>query len=186
MLKKIVTMLLALSLVVAALIPAVAETAQDPEKKVISWDAERQQQFTDAGFAGEFKAFGSSNISVIIPSDFMQANLTDESIASGTLGAFLKADGTMIAVTQNKPAGSGALQSIDEVEALARQSDPNGNFQRAVVNGLEVLIYIIPEKDVCTIMTMLENGELFTVTCTRLSANKELCSFVASSLQIMK
>ena len=184
--KKIVTMLLALCLAVVALVPAFAETADAAEKKVVNWDAERQQQFADAGYTGEFKAFGSSNISVIIPNDFMQGNLTDESIASGTLAAFLKTDGSMIAIVQTKLAGDVTIQSMDEVEALTRQSNPDGNFQRAVVNGLEVLIYIIPEKDVSTIMTLLDNGELFIVTCSKLTANKDLYSFVAASLQIKK
>ena len=186
MLKKIVTTLLALCLVAAALVPACAETAQAPEKKVINWDAERQQQFADAGYAGELKAFGSHNISVIIPNDFMQAKLTDESIASGTLGAFLKADGSMIAIAQTKPTGDVTFHNMDEFEEMARKGDPNGNFQRAVVNGLEVLVYIIPEQDVSTIMTLLDNGEVFTVTCAKLSANKDLYSFVAASLQIKK
>ena len=186
MLKKIVTMLLVLCLAVVALVPAFAETAQAPEKKMVNWDAERQQQFADAGYVGELKTFGSHNISVIIPNDFMQAKLTEESKAAGTLDAFLKADGSMIAIVQTKPAGDVTIQSMDEVEALTRQSNPDGNFQRAVVNGLEVLIYIIPEKDVSTIMTLLDNGELFIVTCTKLSANKDLYSFVAASLQIKK
>lgn len=186
MLKKIVTTLMALCLVVAALVPAFAETAQAPEKKVINWDAERQQQFADAGYAGEFKVFGSSNISVMIPNDFQQGTLTEESLASGTIAAFLKADGSMIAIAQSKPAGGVTFHSMDEVEEMARKGDPNGNFQRAVVNGLEVLIYIMPEKDVSTIMTLLDNGELFTVNCAKLSANKDLYSFVASSLQIKK
>ena len=186
MLKKIVTMLLALCLAVVALVPAFAETAQAPEKKVVNWDAERQQQFADAGFAGELKAFGSHNICVMIPNDFLQGTLTDESVASGTMAAFLKADGSMIAIAQTKPTGGITFHSMDEVEASAKQGDPNGNFQRAVVNGLEVLIYIIPEKDVSTIMTLLDNGEVFTVTCNKLSINKDLYSFVAASLQIQK
>ncbi len=186
MLKKIVTVLMALCLAAAALVPAFAESAQAPEKKVINWDAERQQQFADAGFAGELKTFGTHNISVMIPNDYHQGTLTDESVASGTLAAFLKADGTMIAIAQSKPAGGVTFHSMDEVEESARKGDPNGNFQRAVVNGLEVLIYIMPEKDVSTIMTLLDNGELFTVNCTRLSANKDLYSFVAASLQIKK
>ena len=186
MLKKIVTMLLALCLAVVALVPAFAETAQAPEKKVVNWDTERQQQFANAGYTGELKTFGSHNISVIIPNDFMQAKLTDDSKAAGTLDAFLKADGSMIAIAQTKPAGGITFHSMDEVEASAKQGDPNGNFQRAVVNGLEVLIYIIPEKDVSTIMTLLDNGEVFTVTCAKLSANKDLYSFVAASLQIKK
>ena len=186
MLKKIVTMLLALCLAVVALVPAFAETAQAPEKKVVNWDTERQQQFANAGYAGELKTFGSHNISVIIPNDFMQAQLTDDSKAAGTLDAFLKADGSMIAIAQTKPAGGVTFKTMDEVEASAHQGDPNGNFQRAVVNGLEVLVYIIPEKDVSTIMTLLDNGEVFVVTCTKLSANKDLYSFVAASLQIKK
>ena len=186
MLKKIVTMLLALCLAVVALVPAFAETAQTSEKKVVNWDAERQQQFANAGYAGELKTFGSHNISVIIPNDFQQAKLNDESIAAGTLDAFLKADGSMIAIAQSKPAGGITFTSLDEVEASARQANPDGNFQRAVVNGLEVLIYIIPEKDVSTIMTLLDNGDLFVVTCSKLSVNKDLYSFVASSLQINK
>ena len=71
----------------------------------------------------------------------MQAKRTAESIASGTLDAFLKADGSMIAIVQTKPAGDVTIQSIDEVEALTRQSNPDGNFQRAVVNGLEVRLF---------------------------------------------
>ena len=35
-------------------------------------------------------------------------------------------------------------------------------------------------------MTLLDNGELFTVNCAKLSANKDLSSFVAASLQIQK
>ena len=186
MLKKIVTMLLALCLTAAVLVPAVAETAEAPEKKVINWDAERQQQFADAGYAGEFKTFGSSNISVMIPNDFLPGTLTEESIASGTLAAFLKLDGTMIAIAQSKPTGDVTVHNMDEVEEMARKANPNGNFQRAVVNGLDVLVYIIPEKDVSTVMTLLDNGEMFTVTCTRLSENKDLYSFVAASLQIKK
>ena len=184
--KKIVTMLLALCLAVVALVPAFAETADAAEKKVVNWDAERQQQFADAGYTGEFKTFGSSNISLIIPNDFQQGKLTEESIASGTLDAFLKADGSMIAIAQTKPTGGITFHSMDEVEASAKQGNPNGNFQRAVVNGLEVLVYIIPEKDVSTIMTLLDNGEVFVVTCTKLSANKDLYSFVAASLQVKK
>ena len=186
MLKKIVTTLLALCLVAAALVPACAETAQAPEKKVINWDAERQQQFTDAGYAGEFKTFGSANISVMIPNDFQQGKLTDESVATGTMAAFLKADGSMIAIAQTKPTGDVTFHNMDEFEEMARKGDPNGNFQRAVVNGLEVLISIMPEKDVCTVMTLLDNGELFTVNCAKLSANKDLYSFVAASLQIQE
>ncbi len=186
MFKKIVTLLLALCLSVAAFAPAFAETAEASEKKVINWDAERQQQFTDAGYAGEFKVFGSSNLSVIIPNDFQQATLSEDSIAAGTLAAFLKADRSMIAIAQSKPTGGVVFNSIDEVEKSARQADPNGNFQRAVVNGLEVLIYIMPDKDVSTVMTLLDNGELFTVNCTNLSANKDLYAFVASSLQVQK
>ena len=118
MLKKIVTMLLALCLAVVALVPAFAEIAQAPEKKVVNWDAERQQKFADAGYAGEFKAFGSSNVSVIIPNDFMQAKLTDESKASGTLDAFLKADGSMIAIAQTKPTGDVTFHNMDEFEEM--------------------------------------------------------------------
>ena len=186
MLKKIVIMLMALCLAAAAFVPALAETAQTAEKKVINWDLERQQQFSNAGYAGEFKVFGPSNLCVIIPNDFQQTKLTDESIAAGTLDAFLKADGSMIAIAQTKPAGDVAFHSMDEFEAMSRKGNPDGNFQRATVNGLEVLIYIIPEKDTSTIMTLLENGEVFTVTCTNLTANKDLYSFVASSLQIKK
>lgn len=186
MLKKIVTVLMALCLAAAALVPAFAETAQTPEKKVINWDAERQQKFADAGYAGEFKTFGSSNISVMIPNDYHQGTLTDKSVASGTIAAFLKADGSMIAIAQSKPTGNVTPHSMDEVEELSRKSDPNGNFQRAVVNGLDVLVYIIPEKDVSTVMILLDNGEMFTVTCTNLTANKDLYSFVAASLQIKK
>ncbi len=186
MLKKIAVTLLVLCLVVTALVPAFAETAQAPEKKVINWDAEREKQFADAGFAGEFKTFGSYNVSVMIPNDFLPGTLTDESIASGTMAAFLKPDGSMIAIAQAKPAGDVTFHSMDEVEEMARKGDPNGNFQRAVVNGLEVLVYIMAEKDVSTVMTLLDNGELFTVNCSKLSANKDLYSFVASSLQIKK
>ena len=75
---------------------------------------------------------------------------------------------------------------VNDVTVVPEQANPDGNFQRAVVNGLEVLIYIIPEKDVSTIMTLLDNGELFIVTCSKLSANKDLYSFVAASLQIKK
>ena len=186
MLKKIITMLSVLCLAVVALVPACAETAQAAEKKVINWDAERQKQFADAGFAGELKTFGSANVSVIIPNDFQNAKLTENSIASGTLAAFMKPDTAMIAIAQTKPTGGVTFHSINEIEASARQANPNGNFQRAVVNGLEVLIYIIPEKDVSTIMTLLDNGEVFTVTCSKMSENKDLYSFVASSLQIKK
>ena len=186
MLKKIVTMLMALCLAVVAMVPAFAETAQAPEKKVVNWDAERQQQFANAGYAGELKTFGSHSISVIIPNDFQQTELTEESKAAGTMDAFMKADGSTITISQTKPAGGVTFKTMDEVEASAHQGDPNGNFQRAVVNGLEVLVYIIPEKDVSTIMTLLDNGEVFVVTCTKLSANKDLYSFVAASLQIKK
>ena len=183
--RRIISALAALCLAVTALFPAFAETAQAAEKKVVNWDEARQKQFADAGFAGELKAFGPSGVSVIIPNDYTQAGLTDESAAAGTLAAFAKADGSMIAIAQTKPVGID-FHSMDDVETSARQGDPNGNFQRAIVNGLDVLIYIIPEKDVSTIMTLLDNGEMFTVTCTNLSANKDLCSFVASSLQIRK
>ena len=186
MLKKIVTLLLALCLTAVALVPTFAETAQAPEKKVVNWDAERQQQFANAGYAGELKAFGSHNISVMIPNDFQQTKLTDDSIAAGTLAAFLKADGSLIAIAQTKPTGDVAFKTMDEVEAMSRKGNPDGNFQRATVNGLEVLIYIMAEKDTSTIMTLLDNGEIFTVTCSNLSANKDLYSFVASSLQIKK
>ena len=155
MLKKIVTMLMALCLAAAALVPAFAETAPASEKKVINWDAERQQQFADAGFTGELKAFGSHNICVMIPNDFQQGTLTDESVASGTMAAFLKADGSMIAIAQTKPAGG-------------------------------VTFHNMADKDVSTIMTLLDNGELFTVNCSKLSINKDLYSFVAASLQIKK
>ena len=185
MLKKIVSMLLALCLAAVAFVPAFAENAQAAEKKVVNWDEARQKQFADAGFAGELKAFGPSGVSVIIPNDYTQAGLTDESAAAGTLAAFAKADGSMIAIVQTKPVGV-KFHNMDDVESSARQGDPNGNFQCAIVNGLDVLIYIIPKKDVSTIMTLLDNGEMFTVTCTNLSANKDLCSFVASSLQIRK
>ena len=67
-----------------------AETAQTAEKKVVNWDDARQKQFADAGFAGELKAFGPSGVSVIIPNDYTQAGLTDESAAAGTLAAFAK------------------------------------------------------------------------------------------------
>ena len=186
MLKKIVTLLLALCLTAVALIPAFAETAQAPEKKVVNWDLERQQQFADAGYTGEFRVFGPSNLCVMIPSEFQQAPLTDDSVAAGTLDAFLKADGSMIAIAETKPEGDVTFKTMDEVEAMFRKGNPDGNFQRATVNGLEVLIYIMAEKDTSTIMTLLDNGEIFTVTCSNLSANKDLYSFVASSLQIKK
>ena len=186
MLKKIVTMLMALCLAAAALVPAFAETTPASEKKVINWDAERQQQFADAGFTGELKAFGSHNICVMIPNDFQQGTLTDESVASGTIAAFLKADGSMIAIAQTRPAGDVTFHNMDEVEEMARKGNPDGNFQRAVVNGLDVLVYIMADKDVSTIMTLLDNGELFTVNCSKLSINKDLYSFVAASLQIKK
>lgn len=182
--KKIVTLLLVLCLTAVAFAPAFAETAE-AEKKVINWDADYQQKFADAGYAGEFKTFEPSNLSVIIPNDFQQGSLTEESTASGTIAAFLKADKTMIAIAQSKPTGGITLNNIDEVAAMALQTDPNGNFQRVVVNGLEALIYIT-EKDTCTIMTLLDNGELFTVTCTNFAANKDLFSFVAASLQLKK
>lgn len=186
MLKKIVSMLLALCLAAVAFVPAFAENAQAAEKKVVNWDTERQQQFMNAGHTGEFRVFGPANLSVMIPGEFQQTQLTDESVAAGTLDAFVKADGSMIAVAQTKPAGDKTFTNMDEFAAMALKGNPNGNFQRAVVNGLEVLINVVPEKDASIIMTLLENGDVFTVICTKLSANKDLYSFVASSLQIKK
>ena len=186
MLKKIISMLLALCLAAVAFVPAFAETAQAPEKKVINWDAVRQQQFAAAGFAGTFRTYTPSNLSLMIPDGFRAATVEEASAANGCIEAFVREDLSSIGVFQKKLTDAVEFHSMDEVETLLRKGTPDGNFQRVVVNGLEVLIQVMLDKDMSVIMTLLDNGEIFMVTCTNLMANKELYSFVAASLQLSK
>ena len=93
--------------------------------------------------------------------------------------------------TMSIPGGkrSGRKDSETALEILNMLGDRGSSFLESL--GLKEKrvnnsIYDRTVKDYSTIMTLLDNGELFIVNCSKLSANKDLYSFVASSLQIKK
>ena len=184
MLKKIVSLLLALCLAAVAFVPAFAENAA-PEKKVVTWNQERQDAFVNAGYSGKFMLYTSANLILLIPTDFIKAPVDEASLANGNLDNFQKEDGSaQISIVQKRPSDQITFHSMDEVEAFMRQADPNGSFQQIVANGLDVLIYAAPAQDILIIMTLLDNGELFQVICSNIHTHQELYAFIASSIQV--
>ena len=183
MLKKIVSLLLALCLAAVAFVPAFAENAA-PEKKVVTWNQECQDAFVKAGYSGKFMLYTSANLILLIPTDFTKLPVDEASLAGGNLDNFQKEDGSRISIVQKRPSDEITFHSMDEVEAFMRQADPTGSFQHVVANGLDVLIYAAPAQDILIIMTLLDNGELFQVICSNIHTHQELYAFIDSSIQV--
>jgi len=135
-----------------------------------------------AAFEGDWLTFDDDGFMVYMPSDWVDADVTDEMEASGTFYAAKSADGSFaMTVSYSEENGDTATN-----EDLAAQLTASGceNVTLANINGIDVVGYDISAQDVSGMAFMDSEGGMYVFSFTPASneAFKTIGQTIISSL----
>ncbi len=158
--KRTIAILLALLMLFCA--TAYAETADvsdaaDASIPEITFDE------SAAAYEGDWLTFDDDGFMVYLPSDWIDVDVTDEMMASGTYYAATSADGAY-AMTVSYSDESG-VTSNDDLAAQLTAAGYDGVTQ-VVINGISVVGYDITAQDVTGMAFLDSNGAMYVFSFT--------------------
>jgi hypothetical protein len=165
---------------------ATAEAAETTETTETTETAIPEIVFdeTTAAYEGTWVTFEDDGFMIYLPSDWIEAEITDEMLESGTYYAATSADG-VYAMTVNY-----AETDVTTGEEIAAQLTEAGyeNVTRVLINGIDVVGYDITDQDVSGMAFADAEGGMyvFSFTPTSDEAFAAIGQTIISSLSLIE
>ena len=152
--KKIVSVLLAIAMVMAC---AVSAFATEGVNEIVWADLEAQAAETVA--KGEFVTFDEIAIKMWMPNVLSAVELTDDDREQGYIGYFMSEDETAVVSVMYVDVDG---MTLDEYKELLPDAGAT-EIEDGIVNGLAVVTYVLEENDTACAAFTTEAGYIFEV-----------------------